>query len=80
MQDVYFAQYLDGLRSDSDDSSDGYETDSECFVRDAAREIRYFNFIEGFACEDKWKPPQIAYANTYSNGRECLGDVEPIYF
>lgn len=67
LQEVYYAQYLDGLRSDSEDSTDDYETDSECFVHDAATEIRYFNFIEGFACEDKWKRPQIAYANTYKN-------------
>jgi len=67
LREVYYAQYLDGLRSDSEDSSDGYETDSECFVRDAATEIRYFNFIGEFDCEDKWKRPKIAYANRYKN-------------
>lgn len=69
MEDVYYQQYLQGMRNDSsDDSSDeGYETDSECFVHDFAAEIRYFNFIEQFNCEDKWEPPKIHYGNTYKN-------------
>jgi len=69
LEDVYYAQYLRGLRSEcSDDSSDeSYETDSECFVNDFATEIQYFNFIEGFNCEDQWKPPVIKYANRYKN-------------